>query len=54
MFAAFEGHTEVVQMLISHGADLTLKNNADQNSVELATQQDHTALYALISYHSPQ
>jgi ankyrin repeat protein len=49
MFAAAEGHTEVVRALLAHGADATLKDIDGDNAAAFAAQRGHTGLAALLT-----
>jgi ankyrin repeat protein len=48
MMAALFGRTEVVKLLVAHGADPTLRDRSSNTAVGLAPQQGNAAMAALI------
>ena len=49
--ASLEGHLEVVQDLLDHGAQPGLKNGAGRSPVQVAAQKNHVAVAAALLSH---
>ena len=49
MFAAAEGHADVVAALLAAGADPSMKDADDDTARDFALQRGHTALAALLA-----
>jgi ankyrin repeat protein len=48
MYAAFEGRTEIVKMLLDKGADVNAKDKYGQTALKVAASQDHTLVVDLL------
>ena len=48
-FAVFNSSLEIVKLMISHRANIDLKNKSNKNPVELATENSNTEIYALLA-----
>jgi ankyrin repeat protein/uncharacterized caspase-like protein len=46
--AVINGHLEVVKYLISQGADIDLKNNEDENALDLAKKNEHQEIVTFL------
>lgn len=49
MVAVFFNKPKILQFLIEHGADLTLKNNEDKDCYSIADEKDHLECKSLIA-----
>jgi ankyrin repeat protein len=48
MFAAKNGHSHIVRLLIERGADAAATNDAGLSAVNLATQKGHTQTASIL------
>ena len=48
MMAALFGRTDIVRLLIAHGANAALKDNAGNTAIGLAEQQGNRAMVTLL------
>ena len=54
MAAAWEGHKDVVELLLTHGANSQVTNSQGQTALSLAASAGYARIARLISkYHAP-
>ena len=49
--AAWNGHKEIVELLISKGADVNVKNDGDETALDWAVAWDKPEIAALLRKH---
>ncbi len=52
MVACFNGHTEVVELLLGAGANAELRNDDGFAAIELARSQGHSEIVRLLENHA--
>ena len=48
MIAANQGHTSIVRLLLSHGADAQVRDPNGQTALTIATRKGYTAIAELL------
>jgi len=54
MRAAQEGHQQVVEALLGHGADVNKRNHERMNALMLASQRGHDTIVEMLIKHGAQ